>query len=121
MLSDGNDNPLMSRTRSVPWGWVLVGVVLLGFVLQLMTGSERTEPQPVQQAPVTTATTLPGNAQVYADIANATDCRTLQAMFDGAEQTHSRPGAAATGTPWSEIGTSYMRAADERMRAIGCY
>lgn len=83
--------------------------------------TETTQPEPAPTTVTTVNSAQPGNAQVYADIAAAADCGTLQSMFDGAEQTRSRPGNAATGTPWSEIGTSYMRAADARMYAVGCY
>lgn len=57
----------------------------------------------------------PGNPAVYAQLAAETDCSALQASFDQAEVTHRRGGS------WGPLGTSYMEAADARMRAIGCY
>lgn len=60
-------------------------------------------------------TSRPGSPAVYAGIAAEISCTALQASFDRAEATHQRGGS------WGPIGTSYMEAADTRMRTIGCY
>lgn len=83
-----------------------------------------------QPVPTTTTTRLaavtttvdkrPGSPQVYAEIAAATDCATLQDSFDRAEATSKRPGGPA-GATWAKIGIAYMKAADDRMDKIGCY
>lgn len=57
----------------------------------------------------------PGNPAVYQRIAAETDCKQLQTEFDNGETTSKQ------GAQWTEIGISYMQAADKRMRQVGCY
>lgn len=47
-----------------------------------------------------------GNPDVYNRIASLTDCSELQREFDIADSNNQ---------------TDYMKAADERMREVGCY
>lgn len=64
--------------------------------------------------------TYGGNPSVYQRIASDTDCDSLQAQFDQAAANHDRDSEAGDleAMKWS---TGYMSAADDRMRAIGCY
>jgi len=55
-----------------------------------------------------------GSPDVYARIASLTDCSALQQEFDQAEANRSISRDPS-------IQTSYMVAADERMREVGCY
>lgn len=71
----------------------------------------------------TTATTLPvraGNPAVYAEIAAETNCSKLQAMFDQAD-ANGKLERRRHNLAMAEVTTSYMEAADQRMRQIGCY
>lgn len=86
---------------------VLLAAGALGVALIIATAGSDSTPA--------TATSRPGNPTVYAEIAAQTDCTELQASFDRGEATHERGGS------WGPLGTSYMEAADTRMRAIGCY
>lgn len=63
-------------------------------------------------------TTPIGNPAVQQRIAAETDCATLQAEFDTASANFDR---APKGTPESAAAISYMDAADNRMKAVGCY
>ena len=67
-----------------------------------------------------TATTRPGSAAVYAEIAAETSCVSLQEMFDRAE-ANGKAARNRGNLPLAIATTSYMSAADDRMRAIGCY
>lgn len=62
----------------------------------------------------------PGDPAVYSRIESLTDCSALQSEFDAAEARH---GAALRNhrTEAAQVESSYMAAADERMRKIGCY
>jgi hypothetical protein len=62
----------------------------------------------------------PGSAAVYERIAALTDCAALQREFDTAEANGARDRAAgkAEQAEWS---VAYMKAADERMRALRCH
>ena len=55
-----------------------------------------------------------GSPDVYARISSLTDCSALQQEFDQAEANRSISRDPS-------IQTSYMVAADERMREVGCY
>lgn len=59
-----------------------------------------------------------GNPDVYASILAMTDCASLQNKFDQAEENLALQEA---GTPQYKWGLGYMKAADDRMREIGCY
>jgi hypothetical protein len=61
----------------------------------------------------------PGSAAVYARIDAETDCEILQDEFDTAQANHKQDlarGAAAL----DKIDTSYVEAANARMRELGC-
>lgn len=60
----------------------------------------------------------PGQSAVYERIAALTDCAELQSEFDRASANNGREEAGSTGF---EITLSYMQAADDRMREVGCY
>jgi hypothetical protein len=62
----------------------------------------------------------PGSPEVYARIESLTDCRELQREFDVADENHGIQSDEGDLT-MMRISTSYMKAADERMRALGCY
>lgn len=59
-----------------------------------------------------------GSDTVYAQIAADTDCDSLQETFDRAAANNDTAAAGSAEARWT---TGYMTAADERMRAIGCY
>lgn len=59
----------------------------------------------------------PGNAEVYKRIEALTDCKALQGEFDTASAGHDR----ASNQAQREATSGYMAAADDRMKAIGCY
>ena len=54
----------------------------------------------------------PGEPAVYERIRSLTDCSALQQEFDTAAASHDRGGG--------EVATSYMQAAQDRMRQLGC-
>jgi hypothetical protein len=62
----------------------------------------------------------PGSAAVYQRIAVETDCVTLQAEFDQAA-ANGKADRARGALALAKITTTYMSAAGDRMRAIGCY
>lgn len=62
----------------------------------------------------------PGNPDVYARIEGETDCVRLQREFDVAYENHEIQSEEGD-LKMMRISTSYMEAADERMRNIGCY
>jgi hypothetical protein len=67
-----------------------------------------------------TPTAPEGNPAVYTRIAALTDCDQLQGEFNVADATGRRArqrGDLATG----RATTGYMKAADNRLKAIGCY
>lgn len=70
------------------------------------------------------STDQPGSPEVYARIAAETDCQILQDEFDRAADNFDRavaadePAGEGTEREWT---VAYMKAADERMAAIGCY
>lgn len=57
-----------------------------------------------------------GNPEVYQRLALETNCSALQNEFNTAEENLGTPG-----TPQYQWGLGYMKAADDRMREIGCY
>lgn len=59
-----------------------------------------------------------GNVDVYQRILSLNDCTALQAEFDQADENLKLQTA---GTPQYQAGIGYMEAADDRMKAIGCY
>lgn len=73
------------------WAVAVLAVVVLGII-----GGTRDEERP-------------GSPAEYRRIESLTDCGELQAAFDEAE------------SGGSDAAASYMRAADDRMRALGCY
>lgn len=80
-------------------------------------------------SPATAPAAPVGLPTVFAEIAADTSCTSLQTTFDRADATSKRSGTVpdgpafegARGRRWSEVGTAYMKAADDRMRAVGCY
>lgn len=60
-----------------------------------------------------------GSPAVYNRIKSLTDCAALQREFDTAEANHNRD--LTRGSSLAEIDTDYMKAADSRMKAVGCY
>lgn len=60
------------------------------------------------------ASSQPGSPDVYARINAMTDCVALQHEFDQADENR-----AISSDP--SIQTSYMKAANNRMRELGCY
>lgn len=60
----------------------------------------------------------PGNPQVYERITSTEDCALLQREFDTAAENNER---SEPGTGQYEGTLDYMKAADERMRQVGCY
>jgi hypothetical protein len=61
----------------------------------------------------------PGDPRVYAAIASNTDCAGLQDSFDLADQNHTL-AIQAGNMRLAEMTLSYMQAADDRRRALGC-
>jgi hypothetical protein len=62
----------------------------------------------------------PGSPAVYAEIDRLTDCSALQEKFDIADANHTIDVDRGSNA-LARIDTSYMKAADARMREIGCY
>ena len=94
----------MSKTKLAI---IVAAVVIVGglVVLQLVGGSS---PQ------------RPGDPAVYSRIGSLTSCSALQSEFNAADARH---GAAIRNghNDQAEVETSYMQAADQRMRTIGCH
>lgn len=65
------------------------------------------------------STSPPGRAEVYDRINALSDCAALQAEFNQADTNHTRD--VARGSDLAEVDLSYMEAAEERMKAIGCH
>ena len=82
--------------------------------------SVATERWPISASAPAPVATPPGRAEVYERIAALTDCAALQREFDQAE-TNGRAARARGDLDLSRISTSYMEAADKRMREAGCY
>ncbi len=59
-----------------------------------------------------------GSIDVYRRIMTMTDCSALQSTFDRAASNNDRTVAGSAEAKWT---TGYMSAADDRMRAVGCY
>lgn len=57
-----------------------------------------------------------GSPDTYTRILTLTDCTALQNEFNQAEANLQEPG-----TPQYQWGLGYMKAADDRMKEIGCY
>lgn len=96
-----------AATAPAAWSKWAIGIglaIILGIVLMVANGGGSSSERP-------------GTPAVYDRIASETDCAILQGEFDTAEAGHSR---AAAGSTAAKIATSYMQAADERMRAVGC-
>jgi hypothetical protein len=64
------------------------------------------------------ATARPGSPAVYAEIATETDCAALQTTFDRAAANNDRAAPGSAEHQWT---LGYMRAADDRMKTIGCH
>ena len=60
----------------------------------------------------------PGEPAVYERIAASADCAGLQSEFDIAMDSAER---RQPGDSLREVSISYAKAADERMREVGCY
>jgi hypothetical protein len=60
----------------------------------------------------------PGEAAVYDRITSETNCESLQAEFD---QAMSNVGARPSGDSLRTTSLAYAKAADARMRSLGCY
>lgn len=64
----------------------------------------------------------PGLQVVYDRISAMTDCDELQAQFDQAAENHDRDSnRRPKRLDLMKMSSSYMDAADARMRQIGCY
>lgn len=115
----------------------VTAVVALGILVSLAGGGDDPDTiAPVRTVAATHASTAapsaapaaatpdrrPGSADVYARIESSTDCGALQRDFDTAEANHQREvRAGPERRRFQEITLSYMTAADDRMREIGCY
>jgi hypothetical protein len=99
--------------------WTIVLVIGLAiaaiYVLNARSTSGQGNPEPL--APLVEVN---GNPAVYQRISAMTDCAALQAEFDTAEANHGRDLDSGK-LDLAVIDTSYMSAADDRMRAINCY
>jgi outer membrane biosynthesis protein TonB len=62
--------------------------------------------------------TRPGNPEVYQQIAAETNCARLQETFDRAYENNK---TAAFGSEEAKWTLEYMKAADSRMRELGCF
>lgn len=60
----------------------------------------------------------PGSQAVYDRIDGLTDCTQLQTEFDTASANYDR---AEAGSSQALAATAYMKAADARMKEVGCY
>jgi hypothetical protein len=61
----------------------------------------------------------PGSADVYSRIDAETDCKNLQNEFDMAQANHKRDLNSGA-VDLDKVDTSYMEAANARMRELGC-
>ena len=59
-----------------------------------------------------------GEPGAYAEIITLTDCKALQAKFDTAANNNGRE---SPGTKLFKATLGYMKAADERLKELGCY
>lgn len=98
---------------------VLVGLGIVVVVLSNLGGVRPRDGDGGGGSPVDTyMDDYGGSRAVYANILSETDCDALQDTFDQASANNyaAEPGSEAFS--WT---TGYMSAADDRMRAIGCY
>lgn len=98
-----------SPAATAPPAWlkwaISIGLaIIIGIVLMVASGGGPSSERP-------------GNPAVYDRIASETDCATLQGEFDVADARHSLLEAGSTA---AVIATSYMDAAYDQMRAVGC-
>jgi hypothetical protein len=88
--------------------------LLLGALL-LLAGCIDHEEKPPQEE-------YGGLPAVYQRIAAETDCTKLHAEFDIAEQNfHKELAAGFAREPYRKACLGYMKAASERLKAVGCY
>lgn len=90
---------------------VYIGAALLVVVIAVVSNRTTSTPE---------STARPGNPAVYREIAAETNCARLQEMFDIADANHER-AVAANDLDQMAWTLGYMQAADDRMRALGCY
>ena len=62
----------------------------------------------------------PGSPAVYSRIEGLTSCSELQAEFDTAAANYDSRGLKTCRTDLAAADRSYMEAANERMRELGC-
>ena len=112
-----------ARSRLLPIAAVVV-LIAIGLVAAGSVSMPGVSPTSTALAPLPGApgqgllAEYGGSASVYAEIASETNCAALQETFDRAGDNND---TAAPGTPEHKWTLGYMKASDDRMRAIGCY
>lgn len=89
---------------------LLLAVVSMLFVGNVPAGEVKTATQFVKD--------YGGSLAAYEEILKMTDCAKLQEQFDTAAGNNDRARPGTKAFRWT---MGYMEAADNRMRAIGCY
>ncbi|HVM30762.1 MAG TPA: hypothetical protein VM305_08370 [Candidatus Limnocylindrales bacterium] len=111
-------SPGKSRRRKV----MIAAAVAIVVLVALMVAIPRDRggaPGQTERSPAANYVEQYGGSQaVYDRIAATSDCGELQASFDRAAADNDRADA---GTPEHRWTLGYMTAADERMKAVGCY
>lgn len=88
---------------------VAVIVAILALLGLALIGATTDRPGPDRHDPV------------IAQINATTNCSALQSLFDAAGDSHDVESAGLRRLPRMKLFTSYMGAAHDRMRSIGCY
>jgi hypothetical protein len=89
--------------------FIVTLLLATGVVVGIAAASDPSAPTP-----------RPGLQVVYDRIGASTSCADLQTEFDQAFANHQRDKARQR-LDLMKIDTTYMAAANDRMRAIGCY
>lgn len=85
---------------------VVLGIVAIGVVVGIVASRTSTPPA------------RPGSAVVYDRIASLTDCGQLQREFDTASTNRDRD--VSRSSDLAAVDLSYMQAAQDRLKAVGC-
>lgn len=102
-----------SKKRNLIIGcFALLAVILLCVFLLVIIGNSQPE------TPDEYVAEYGGVRNEYVEILELNDCELLQEKFDISSENNARQ---TTGTPLFKMTLGYMKAADERMKEIGCY
>lgn len=110
----------MNERGGIGIGGIIVLAVIGFWLYGSVTGGDDSSSEPWRNPAVEENERTVGDPAVHRRIARMTDCTKLQREFDIADENHRRESRAGN-IDVMLIVSSYMSAADDRMRQIGCY